>query len=260
MSGTALDDETRVERAAARVPDVTPDASVTIAASARTPWRTAATPPAPNDSSSVVVHTTRSPRRRTPARASASAANTIAPTPPFMSHAPRPYSRPSRTVAVFGIARPRVARLGGTTSTWPLSSRLRPPPVPANRAASCGRPSNAVRAAASAEVDVLGCGLPEVDSAPWPRGAPRGALQRRLVPRRVAERPRGRVERDQVDTRATSSSRPAATSATTRRSRPSSPTLLLPARRRPAAFRNDGCRAAGRVQRRSAIRALRARR
>ena len=64
--------------------------SVTMPASALTPWLTAARPPAPDVSSSVTVFTIRSPRRRTPASASAIAANVIAATPPFMSQAPRP--------------------------------------------------------------------------------------------------------------------------------------------------------------------------
>ena len=64
--------------------------SVTMPASARTPWRTAAMPPAPEDSSSVTVQTTTSPASRTPRLASTSAAKTMHPTPPFMSHAPRP--------------------------------------------------------------------------------------------------------------------------------------------------------------------------
>ncbi len=64
--------------------------SVTMPASARTPWRTAAMPPAPEDSSSVTVQTTTSPASRTPRPASTSAAKTMQPTPPFMSHAPRP--------------------------------------------------------------------------------------------------------------------------------------------------------------------------
>jgi hypothetical protein len=67
-----------------------PDGSVTMPASARTPWATAASPPAPVDSSSVTVQTSKSPASRTPSAASTSAANVIAAMPPFMSHEPRP--------------------------------------------------------------------------------------------------------------------------------------------------------------------------
>ena len=116
--------------------------SGTMPASARTPWRTEARPPAPDDSSSVIVFTIRSPASRTPSRCSTSAANTMQATPPFMSQAPRPYRLPSRTSARFGSLVQRSRGSEGTTSMWPFRSRLRPPPDPANRAASCGRPSN----------------------------------------------------------------------------------------------------------------------
>ena len=89
VRGAALDDERRrtVPRQATQTSkDV---GSVTMPASARTPWATAAIPPAPEDSSSVTVQTSSSPasRSRPP---STSAASTIAATPPFMSQAPRP--------------------------------------------------------------------------------------------------------------------------------------------------------------------------
>jgi hypothetical protein len=64
--------------------------SVTIPASARRPRATRAEPPAPEDSSSVLVATVRSPASRTPSSDRTSAANAIAATPPFMSQAPRP--------------------------------------------------------------------------------------------------------------------------------------------------------------------------
>src|SRR6202007_1762919 len=76
--------------------------SVTIPASVRSPRDTSALPPAPDDSSSVFVATTRSPARRTPSAESVSAANVIAAIPPFISHAPRPYRRPSRTTPLNG--------------------------------------------------------------------------------------------------------------------------------------------------------------
>ena len=81
--------------------------SGTIAKSAATPWRAQARPPTPLDSSSVFVHTIRSPARP-PAAATASAATTIAAIPPFMSHAPRPTTRPSRTCGVERIVLPAV--------------------------------------------------------------------------------------------------------------------------------------------------------
>ena len=71
-------------------------------ASARSPRSTSAVPPAPDDSSSVFVATTRSPASATPLDASTSAASTIDAIPPFMSQEPRPYSFPSRTSAANG--------------------------------------------------------------------------------------------------------------------------------------------------------------
>ena len=50
----------------------------------------------------MLVATSRSPSSDTPWEASVSTANTIAAIPPFMSHAPRPYKRPSRTDATKG--------------------------------------------------------------------------------------------------------------------------------------------------------------
>ena len=140
-----------VDAAAAGRPHLAaPDGSGTIAKSAATPWRAQASPPTPLDSSSVLVHTTRSPRRP-PAAASASAAITIAAMPPFMSHAPRPVICPSATCGSNGsCAQPSSSR-AGTTSMWPLSSSERPPPQPRSRAASCGRPAKPMPVDASAD-------------------------------------------------------------------------------------------------------------
>ena len=117
--------------------------SVTIAKSAATPWRAQARPPTPLDSSSVFVQTTRSPARP-PAAATASAATTIAAIPPFMSHAPRPVTRPSATCGSNGSASQPSSSRAGTTSMWPLKSSDVPPPAPLKRAAICGRPAKPI--------------------------------------------------------------------------------------------------------------------
>ena len=65
----------------------------------------------------------RSPRRRAPPASSASAARSIAAKPDFMSAAPRPYMRPSRTTGS-NASGPH----GPTTSRCPRSMRLGPPP------------------------------------------------------------------------------------------------------------------------------------
>jgi len=67
-----------------------PVGSVQMPASALRPCSTSALPPAPDDSSSVLVASSRSPASLVPDCASTCAANTIAAIPPFMSHAPRP--------------------------------------------------------------------------------------------------------------------------------------------------------------------------
>ena len=58
--------------------------------SALMPRATEASEPAAVDSSSVTVLTTRSPASGTSSSRRVSVAKTIAATPPFMSHAPRP--------------------------------------------------------------------------------------------------------------------------------------------------------------------------
>ena len=67
-----------------------PVASGTIPASASIPRAASASAPAPFHSSSVTVLTISSPASSIPDSATASAASTIAATPPFMSQAPRP--------------------------------------------------------------------------------------------------------------------------------------------------------------------------
>ena len=117
-----------------------PDGSGTIAKSADTPCRAQASAPQPPHSSSVFVQTVTSPRSR-PVRASASAATTIDAMPPFMSQEPRPTMRPSPTSGSNGSCVQPSSMRAVTTSMWPFSSSDRPPPVPANFAASCGRPA-----------------------------------------------------------------------------------------------------------------------
>src|SRR6202012_3882074 len=114
--------------------------SVTNPASARSPCATSAEPPAPEDSSSVLVATIRSPANRTSSCASTSAANAIAATPPFMSQAPRPYSRPSRTSGINGGLVQAPIGSAETTSMWPLNTRRRAPPAPGGGAVSRRRP------------------------------------------------------------------------------------------------------------------------
>ena len=82
---------------------------------------------------------------------------------------------------------------------WPFRSRLGPPPAPANRAASCGRPSNARPVGDLARArDVARIGLPDVDGGARPAQAlAEVGLQVGLVAGRVVGLPRGRVEADQ---------------------------------------------------------------
>ena len=126
-------------------------------------------------------------RRLTCARRRLSRATTRAAMPPFMSFTPRPYSRPSRSVATNGSLDHCSRGSTSTASMWPFSSRLRPPPAP-------GQTGGELRAAD--EVEVVGheavalagrLGLPQVG-----RGAQRGEprrqqpLQGGFVARRVA--------------------------------------------------------------------------
>ena len=70
-------------------------------------------------SSLVSSSATRSSGRASARRAQATA---IAATAPFMSAAPRPYSRPSRTSGANGSLRHAAAGPGGTTSVWPAKA------------------------------------------------------------------------------------------------------------------------------------------
>ena len=177
-----------------------PLGSGTIAASACS-VRAANSPPAPVDSSSVTVLTIRSPASVTPSSASVHAASTMHATPPFMSHAPRPYSRPSRSTAVNGSGCVQSARGStSTTSTWPLSSSVLPPPLPRKRATSCGRPVN-VEPVGHHRVrpQRLGIGLVQLDLGAVPAQERREVLlQRALLARRRTGRVRDRVVADEL--------------------------------------------------------------
>ena len=87
-----------------------------------------------------------------------------------------------------------------TTSTWPLSSSVRPPPLPRKRATSCGRPSNV------SSSGTIGCGrsearvrLVQLDlGAVGSQQRRQVLLQRALLSRRGARRVRDRVERHEL--------------------------------------------------------------
>ena len=96
-----------------------------------------ASAPALSHSSSITPASSRSPRRRAPPASSASAARSIAAKPDFMSAAPRPYMRPSRTTGS-NASGPQ----GPTTSRWPSSIRLGPSPEPGSRPTTLGRPGS----------------------------------------------------------------------------------------------------------------------
>jgi hypothetical protein len=108
------------------------DGSVMIAASPVTPARIAASVPCPPSSSPGTNATTTSPSRRSrsPLCWSARTAPRIDATPPFMSHAPRPRTRPSRTAPDHGSSLHVPRSPGGTTSRWPdRTSRRSPRPA-----------------------------------------------------------------------------------------------------------------------------------
>ncbi len=109
---------------------VSPVGSITMAASARTPCSSSASVPQPPSSSPITGETSSGPGGSTPASARALAACKPHANPPFMSTAPRPYSRPSDSGGVHGDDDQSAGSPAGTTSTWPLSSRLGPPPLP----------------------------------------------------------------------------------------------------------------------------------
>ncbi len=83
---------------------IAPVAPARIAA--RVPW-----PPSSSDGTKTTISSPSSPSRAPASRRPRTAAR-IAATPPFMSHAPRPYNRPSRTSRAPRIGRPgaRIAR------------------------------------------------------------------------------------------------------------------------------------------------------
>lgn len=81
--------------------------SVTIAASAVT-WRSTSWMPMLATSSSATAAISRSPASVTPASRSARTAVKQAASPPFMSKAPRPWTRPSRASPEKGSAIPSI--------------------------------------------------------------------------------------------------------------------------------------------------------
>ena len=173
--------------------------SGTMPASARTPWRTAARPPAPDDSSSVIVFTIRSP---------------LQPHPEPVQHLGREHHAGHAALHVAGAApvQVAVAHLGPVRVARPAVARLRRDDVDvavqeqAAAAARPGEPGGQLRAPVEAESrrhlaragDVGGGRLPDVHG-----GAGRGqalpeiGLQVGLLAGRVARRAGGRVEPDQ---------------------------------------------------------------
>ena len=104
----------------------------------------------------------RPPSRRLPLRATTrSAAVTIAATDAFMSAAPRPYSRPSRSVGVKGSLVHCSTGPGGTTSTWPARQTSGPDdPWRAHRLLTGPRSSRSHRKPAAASRDSSSARLP----------------------------------------------------------------------------------------------------
>src|SRR2546421_1634251 len=107
--------------------------SVTMPKSAWNFSRTANVPRLATSSSATAV-TMRSPFNRSVA--ASRAVTMIAARLAFMSQAPRPYTRPSRTTGENGSAIPPAP----TVSMCALSIRLRPPPVPCSTPTTLGRP------------------------------------------------------------------------------------------------------------------------
>src|SRR3954453_16867262 len=103
-----------------------------IARSPVTPARIAANVPCPPSSSDGTNATTSSPSSlsRSPAAASTLTAARMAATPPFMSHAPRPYRASLRISPPHGSPAPVAGSPGGTTSKWPDRMIRRPPARP----------------------------------------------------------------------------------------------------------------------------------
>ena len=105
MPGTALDGDRGQQRAAARDPDGEAARFGNERRHGGGTVRAVTSPPAPVDSSSVTVLTTRSPASPRLVSASDSAAITMAATPPFMSHAPRPADMAVADDALEGVDR-----------------------------------------------------------------------------------------------------------------------------------------------------------
>ena len=100
--------------------------------------------PTPPSSSPTVAATVTSPRSSTPSSPSARSAATKVASPPFMSHEPRPYRRPSTTAPESG---PWVQAAGSPFSTVSMCAFSRipfPPPLPALMPITFGRFPNLV--------------------------------------------------------------------------------------------------------------------
>ena len=177
-----------------------PLGSGTIAASAVS-VRAANSPPAPVDSSSVTVLTIRSP---------ASGDAQLGERAGRHHHARDAALHVARAAAVeAAVADDRGERVGlrpvargsaSTTSTWPLSSSVRPPPLPRKRATSCGRPSNVSPSGTiGMRPQRAGVGLVELDlGAVGTQQRRQMFLQRALLAPRGAGRVRDRVEADEL--------------------------------------------------------------
>src|SRR5579885_2765490 len=94
--------------------------------------------PSPTTASSLTTWNTTSPRRRRPCSRTTFVAHIAAASPPFLSVAPRPYTRPSTTAPPKGSCDHDPRSPTGTTSTWALKAMERPPPEPGRRATSTG--------------------------------------------------------------------------------------------------------------------------
>ena len=110
--------------------------SVTIAASAVV-RRTSASVPTLPTSSSATAATITSPRK--PSRTAAAPTSIDAASDPFMSPAPRPWRRPSRTAGANGLSIPATP----TVSMCAFRSSELPPPVPRATPTTLGRPGAA---------------------------------------------------------------------------------------------------------------------
>ena len=127
---------------------------------ARRASTTAAVPSTASPSSSDVSRMATDPRPAA-ARATRSAAVIMAATDAFMSAAPRPYSRPSRSAGVKGSLVHCSIGPGGTTSTWPARQTSGPDdPWRAHRLLTGPRSSRSHRKPAAARRDSSSARLP----------------------------------------------------------------------------------------------------